>query len=238
MRSSLIAGLTRLNTLLLNASIPATGLNLIAQGFSEDLLRQGYPSLSESSRIGSALALIGILGPCDLLISYQDISPWHRGGAETFISEFEVSFCTALGELRAIRIVAKAIAAWGRVPDLVARDWKLRQDYLQDGGINIPTYYGYWQGIFLQMYIPFSFVDYFHGLEPHSREIWCRKLLDLAAKIDRLGFQPIALVEDLRTDGTKLYVVDLGEDLGGAGHRAQLQATNLVTRWISSRIFK
>ncbi|MBU1683354.1 hypothetical protein KJ742_05400, partial [Patescibacteria group bacterium] len=59
------------------------------------------------------------------------------------------------------------------------------------------------------------------------------ELINLGKRIDKAGFQPIALINDLRTDYKDLFVVDFGQDLGGFYENSNYSfASNLVNSFI------
>lgn len=217
-----------------NLSYRTPYLSLFPKAVSSDFLKFGKASDSKSRVIENALQQIGIIETDETLVSYTDISEWHRGGAETYISDFKVLLKTDLYERRE-HIIAKAIVKWGTTAELTVIEWLNRVRRLNAFGVNTPHVW-HWNGVLFQQFIRFSLTDYIHAVNDQEKHRLCRQLLRIAEQVDRAGFSPTNIIDDIRTDGTELFVVDVGEDLGhfsenqhGAGAR------NFIWSWIDKK---
>jgi hypothetical protein len=188
-------------------------VSLLPKAVSDDFLRLGGASGAPLQSIEKALQIIGIIPKDEKLLHYSDKSEWRRGGAETYISDFE-AITLVDGYERRYHIIAKAIVKWSSDLDRIAAEWIKRQERLNAFGVNTPRHHAYWRGLLFQQFITFSLEDYFKNAQPQTKLQLALELFDTAVKVDRAGFQPSSFVHDLRTDGLTIFVVDLGEDLG------------------------
>jgi hypothetical protein len=218
-----------------NAPDELDSISLIPQAISADFLQLCDESSSHFERIQSAMRRIGILSDNELLVTYVDNSAWKLGGAETYISDFLIT-CNSYGANRSYHVIAKAIFKWGLNIDQVIQEWIDRQQRLDAFKVPTPRLFGYCRGILFQQFISFRFQDYFRCAQHTEKIRLGTKLLNLAYKIDKAGFYPRGLVEDLRTDGEELFVIDLGEDLGHfVPERSGRTAINLALDWLRNR---
>jgi hypothetical protein len=189
-------------------------------------------ALPELTSLQSALQCVGVLPLDEKLASYEDVSNWRRGGAETYVSDFRVAISSDSG-LRNLHVIAKAIVKWATPPERVLQVWLHRQRRLEEFGATVAQIFGSAAGIIYQKFIPFAFADWFRSVDPSSRGQWMYRLKELAARVDAAGFAPVEFVNNLRTDGVRLFIVDVGADLGGFQNQETGSATcELVETWL------
>lgn len=209
-------------------------LVLLPKAVSQDLLKLGEVDINfPLTCIHKALITLGILKISDELISYRDNSEWRRGGAETYISDFEVTYGSK-NDLVNIHVIAKAIVKLSHNIDCIASEWLQRQKRLDAYGVNTPHHFSYWKGIIFQKYIKYSFDEYFTSLDAVQQGQFGQSILKTAEYIDQAGFHVTDLVNGLRTDGKDIFLVDFGEDLGHFDFEQRgTSATLLARQWLA-----
>jgi hypothetical protein len=214
-----------------------TQLHVVRQksgGFSESLVGLACSS-KQLTLLESKLRSIGILSEAQTLLSYEDISPWGRGGAETYIADFRVEFCSGLS-VGVRHVIAKAAVRWGMPPDIVIEEWLRRQSRLEEFGARTAQTFAASEGTLYQEFILFPYAEWFDRADSHAREKSLVELMNLASRVDAAGFTPVEFVDSVRTDGALLFVVDFGADLGGFQSGVHGGAAQALSReWIQRR---
>jgi hypothetical protein len=206
-------------------------VGLIDGAVSHDLLRNAATSSDLLVALETGLRIANVLQRPEQLVSYQDRSAWRLGGSETYVSQFDVVVSEA-GNYAYKRLIAKAAVRFGEPPEQTIRRWLQRQARLNDFSVATARCYGHRWGILFQEFISHSFTSWFLGQSEITQRRFSHLLTTTAQKIEHAGFAPVGLVHDLRTDGSKLFVVDFGEDLGPYTHdRQSTSATREVAQW-------
>jgi len=147
------------------------------------------------------------------LISCIELSDWRRGGAESFIAEAEILCSSSEGDRRR-RFVAKAVLppfGWAVVDYLT--EMMGRRTMLAEAGVPVVQQYAVREGVLFQAHLPYSVSDLYRS--GNWAEPMMAQAHDIERKVRALGFHPLNVLADLRSDGEKLYYVDFGADLGG-----------------------
>lgn len=158
----------------------------------------------------SALIGLGLLG--SRTTSYRTTvgSGWTKAGAETYILDFSVEEGG-----RQTRALFKACVALGSLGGVESEldEWIRRRRILAGAGISVPYLYGRTPGTILEEYVPFELLETLGAVDAWQRRHLAAEMGQLAAVIDRLMFPALSL-DDLRSRGDDVVVVDFGEDLG------------------------
>ncbi|HEV7398377.1 MAG TPA: hypothetical protein VGN86_17830 [Pyrinomonadaceae bacterium] len=186
---------------------------LLPKAISEEFVRLGGRPESPLQSIQNTLQSIGIIANDERLLSYSDETEWYRGGAETYASIFKATTQANPVDIH-YHIICKAIVKWGIGADQVATSWLQRQLRLSAFGVCTPRHYGNWKGIFFQEFITFELKDYLQSVPAEKKLRMALDLLDTARRVDKAGFKPSSFLHDIRTDGSAIFIVDFGEDLG------------------------
>lgn len=171
-----------------------------------------------------------VIGPTEGLRDLQTVEAWRAGGAETWVHVFDV-----VGTESTKRLIIKAFvslgAGEGRLETL-----NERRSLLSARGVAVPRLYATGRGVVLEEHVPWLLRDHVRArLLTETRVV--PLLVDLylvAIAFDQLGFAPLSPFVDLRTEGTRVFVVDFGEDLGGPSTRRTSSAVSEVGPWLRS----
>ena len=197
----------------------------------------GFAKLAEGSSLNDSLSALGMIDRVDEFLELVELGPWYRGGAETYLLEFEVR-C----RLASSRYVLKACVALGNLTGTAAivDEWQRRRTTLERSGANVSRVFGVYRSTLIEEWIPFSLPDAFCQAESLSdRAKICKSLGRTAGVLTRLGF-PALSIADIRSRGADAVMIDFGEDLGppslaGTDHSVILdQALDLVSATASS----
>ena len=160
-------------------------------------------------------------GPClffhpdSRLISVRTVQGWQRLGAECYVIKVSVQLNAPSGTAKSLHIVGKAYVGFGLGLDPAhrIRIWGQRLVDLNNAGVPVPCIYGLSGGVLLQECIPDALTESVEQ-DRVAPDIIAAQLLDLAQRFDGLGVRPTCILRDLRCRGSRVYVVDVGEDLG------------------------
>lgn len=206
-------------------------VRLIDGAVSHDLLRNASTSSDLLVALEKGLRIANVLRNSEQLVSYQDRFAWRLGGSETYVSQFDVVVSEA-GNYAYKRLIAKAAVRFGEPSEYTIRQWLRRQARLNDFSVATARCYGHRWGILFQELISHSFTSWFLKQSEITQRRFSHLLTTTAQRIERAGFAPVGLIRDLRTDGSKLFVIDFGEDLGEYTHGRHFpSATREVARW-------
>ena len=194
--------------------------------------------LSKASNPAGAIEILRLaptISPGEVRLTMG--AAWSRGGAETFLCHFQVTSST--GEARSY--VLKAVAAYspGGSIDRILETWVSRRHLLQQAGIISPALYYFGEGVLIEDDIPFSLAEF--SLTNSNCVNVAVQLVEYAAALESLGFNPIAPFEDLRTDGRHVIVIDFGEDLGPPHMSTAKRLPSLLEQaltWLSKHGFE
>ncbi len=164
-------------------------------------------------------------------IGVDIITPWTRGGAETYKFVFKIS----------VQSISKTFIFKACVPssptiaiDDIIKKWVERRKVLEQYGICTPYLYGIFDGCLLEDYIPYEL----SGLQ---RNEWTKELNSqlqyYCNVLTKLQFFAINPFSDLRTDLKDIYVIDFGSDLGPPNASNNLpDYSSLASTWIKENL--
>jgi hypothetical protein len=135
------------------------------------------------------------------------IRDWWRGGAETYCYEFRLRRGGAVRHL-----IAKAMVAFNPaiLPENQLTSWLSRRERLARAGVGVPPLFAFGKGLVIEQFIPFTLDEIAHVMPDLESNF-----MDAIGRVISDGFAPRDFVRNMRTDGTKVYWIDFGEDLGG-----------------------
>lgn len=163
-----------------------------------------------------------LLGPNTLLLLGADssdmeiVTPWHQGGAETYVADF---LLTKDGDIQ--HLIAKACIKFG--PREAMNEWIQRRYKLEENGIIFPKLYLIDGATIVEEYIPYSFAEAFSNANGDEQSELKKAFVDTYKRIIGAGFSPMSL-HDVRSRGLDAVIIDVGEDLGPA---AQIDSCSL-----------
>lgn len=139
-----------------------------------------------------------IISTNEVLLTFNDILPWQRTGAETYGTSFKFST-----DKQEKQIFVKAIVTLFSEKGL--KDWAKRRIFLSKNGIPVSNWYYHGDSIIIEDFYSKS------ALEVVSFE----KILEIGYKLDQLGFTTLKFLDDIRADDYgNPFFVDFGFDLG------------------------
>lgn len=188
--------------------------------------------LTGESKIEKAIYALALNCPGQEFIRIEGAPTWIRGGSETYIYPF-VIICT--GEI-SNHFILKAIVSFSPINNLdrVTKHWIDRRFALNEAQIRVPKVFYWEKGLILEEYIPFELSSILKNNQDTSSLL--EQLFRYASVLYKLGFEPIAPFDDLRTDRKHVIPVDFGEDLGPSGlhHKSDnMQLFNLCLNWLN-----
>lgn len=134
------------------------------------------------------------------------VTPWHRGGAETYVCDF---LLTKEGQSQ--HLIAKACIKFG--PREAMGEWLQRRGKLHNNGVGLPDLYLVEGATIVEEYIPYGFAEAFGLATDAERAGLKNAYIDMYKRIVGAGFFPMSL-HDVRSRGHDAVVIDVGEDLG------------------------
>ena len=178
-------------------------------------LKKELCGLSKARSLNEALCTLGLIQDPDEPFTLEQLHEWRRGSAETYTYRFKV-----IGAGTERDVLLKAITAFSTSKSLnqIVEEWAARQRLLTDAGIRTPVLYFAGHALLMEQYVGEKLSDWLQ----HHPIADCRltdQVFRIAATIDRHGFSPVRAFTSLRTDGTSVYMVDFGADLGPPGVR-------------------
>jgi hypothetical protein len=163
---------------------------------------------ARTESLTEALMQLKLLSENERFQSIQIDREWQRGGAETFNLIFSI-----LTSRRLASFMIKACVPFSPAIgiDLVVEKWCKRRQILSDHGVSVPTLYASGFGVIIEDLIPTQLVDL-------DQSQWTTQIdeqvLTFANTLSELRFAALSPFADLMTDGSRVYQVDFGEDLG------------------------
>lgn len=186
-------------------------IHLLDKGASSEISKDGYALNLKD--IESWLKHKRIIEEESRLKAYKDLEAWQRGGVETYFSVFEIVLKNKIAK----RIVLKAVVAVP--PEESLKNWSKRRNLLDQNKIPVSNWYWWGCGIIVEDYYPYTY----------DRVANFSFLIDIAAKLDNLGFTALNFLSDIRCD--KLlnpYYIDFGFDLGEPSNVRNDKCINLL----------
>jgi hypothetical protein len=191
-------------------------IKLITQGIAHSIVQD---VLSESPEVNAetlatAFRELGIVNETETIIGYEDIHPWIRGGAETYIATGEVKLDNNGGNIRR-RFIAKAVVTFPTPPEMAAEEWRRRFKLLTILGVPSPKLYAVHKAVLYQEFLPETLAEAWARADNRLKFELSMQLVAIAAACDACGFHPISYrFDDFRLRNDLLCIVDVGEDLG------------------------
>lgn len=164
--------------------------------------------LARTESLTEALIQLNLLTENEQFRSIEIKREWQRGGAETFNLIFSI-----LTSRRLASFIIKACVPFSPAIgiDHVIQKWCKRRQILRERGVCVPTLYASGFGLIVEDLIPMQLVDL-------DQSLWTTQIdeqvLNFANTLSELRFSPLSPFADLMTDGSRVYQVDFGEDLG------------------------
>lgn len=182
------------------------------KGVSSSICKVGGRTEVNEQSLFLGLIQLNLLDERCSIIRFEDLSPWVRGGSETYIAECKLVF-EKENVTSERHIIAKAILSMVDV-DSRWNQYLRRIKRLNEYGVKTPLNFGYAEGVIYQEFIPFSFAEFYQSANPAVKDGLRQELRQMARLVDDAGFSTTGFVHNIRTDGEKLYIVDFGSDLG------------------------
>lgn len=136
------------------------------------------------------------------------INPWRQGGAETYITDFEVDRGQDIKE----HLIAKACIKFG--PRQAMEEWLERRRIMQENGVIFPEISVIDGATIIEEFIPYTFGEAYNRASADQRTQLRVRYIDTYKRICGAGFTPASL-HDVRSHGDDVVVIDVGEDIGG-----------------------
>lgn len=154
----------------------------------------------------NTLTILGV----EAYSSIQVVTPWYRGGAETYVSDFILT----TEDKPPKHLIAKACIKMS--PGLAMAEWFQRRERLIKNGVEFPALYAVDEkgATWVEEFIPYTFRDAFRIADEEQKATLKNDFIRTYLKMEGVGFAPQGL-HDIRSRGTDVIVIDVGEDLGG-----------------------
>lgn len=157
-----------------------------------------------------ALEVLQLIQDQSSHIDIRRSDSWDRGGAETYTYKFWVK---ENGQINKGYILKACVAYSPLGLDSILNEWIARRRLVTDAGVLTPRLMTYGFGVILEEFIEF---------ELRTRLLQCEELVSpllrqVASHIGtllKLGFSPTNVLDDLRSRGNDVVMIDFGEDLG------------------------
>ena len=186
-------------------------------GFEKEVFQAGIlaSSCTYTEILEAGCRTLDILRRGERFIGLVQCSSWSRGGSETYVSSGVLNFYAQDGRQSQRKVIAKAYCGFGLAPEDRVELWRKRAWRLAKGGVPVSNVYSTYKGILFAEHIEWSLIRFLKSQTDEKVAVWAAKqLINLANSLDHLKVHPISLLDDLRTNGLKIYLVDFGEDLG------------------------
>ena len=187
--------------------------------------------LAGASCVRDALLGLGIIEAPSPEPVMEEVHGWMRGGAETFIYRFRV-----VQDDDEHDVLLKAIVAFSTAKSLteLGEEWVERRRLLQHEGIATPHLYYAGRALVVEEFIPEGLSAFLRRRPVESAHLF-DQVIRYAATLEKHGFCPLAPFHGLRTNGTDVFAVDFGQDLGPPGLSARRGRRLLreAIKWLS-----
>ncbi len=162
----------------------------------------------------------------------EEVHGWKRGGAETFIYRFRVLEPDAVHD-----VLLKAIVAFSTARSLseLGEEWVRRRRLLEHDGIATPRLYQAGRALVVEQFIPEGLSSFLRRRPAEATHL-VDQVFRYAATLEKHGFCPISPFHGLRTNGTDVFAVDFGQDLGPPGitSRRGRRLLREAIKWLST----
>lgn len=165
---------------------------------------------AETQDLPDALINLGLVTAAEIPVELHCNSVWYRGGAETYLFDFEIRR-NGLPVRRALIKACTPFPGGTSIEDTLS-EWLSRRHLLEHHGVHTPRLHYAGRGVIVEEFIPHS-LDRRLLTSPHRNSL-LTELQRLSEIISDLGFKATAPFSDLRSRGTDVVMVDFGTDLG------------------------
>lgn len=166
------------------------------------------PTSENIDRLPLGADTMTLLGADDT--EYLDVlSGWHRGGNETYVTDFLVRRGSEVQHL-----IAKACVKFG--PREALQEWLQRRQVLASNGVNLPNLVAVDEAgaTLVEEFIPYTFKEAYGLAAVDGKKILESGFKDVFKRVYGAGFSPQNL-HDVRSHGHDVVVIDVGADIGG-----------------------
>jgi len=178
-----------------------------------------------------ALVSLGLVDEDSRQPRLEEVHGWIRGGAETFIYRFRV-----VDDLATRDVVLKAVVAFSMAKSLtqLGGEWLERRRLLEQDGIRTPRLYHAGRALIVEEFIPERLSSCLERKPAQALQL-ADQVIQYAAALEKHAFRPVAPFHGLRTNGSDVFAVDFGQDLGPPGLAARRGRRLLreAIRWLS-----
>jgi hypothetical protein len=177
-------------------------------------LRSELLKVTNKKSEADALKALHILPNSSVLYRMRCDKSWERGGAETYIFRFwvKVENCLEQGYI----IKACVSLDFHQTLDEAIAELLARRNLLASNGVRVPQLLFAGEGIIIEELIPWKLQEYMQRYKAQQHNL-LRSMVDYAAVLAKLRFNPIDGFSDLMTNGSDIIPVDFGQDLGFPG---------------------
>jgi hypothetical protein len=141
----------------------------------------------------------------------QILNPWYQGGAETFVTDFLLRS----GKDKTLHLIAKAcIKMCARA---TMKEWFERREALGENGVSFPNVHAtdYEGATWVEEFIPYTFREAHKQADRAQQRSLEDQYAQMYLRIEGAGFKPLGALHDVRSHGTDVVMIDVGEDIGG-----------------------
>jgi hypothetical protein len=184
-----------------------------------------------AASVGEALWRLGVIAAPSPEPLMEEVHGWQRGGGETFIYRFRV-----VQDDDAHDVLLKAVVAFSLAKSLseLGDEWVQRRRLLEHEGIRTPVLYHAGRALLVEQFIPEKLSSCLRRGPADAPHLF-DQVIRYAATLERHGFCPLAPFHGLRTNGTDVFAVDFGQDLGPPGltSRRGRRLLREAIRWLA-----
>lgn len=158
-----------------------------------------------------ALYSLGIIKERNQKINLIQSHSWERGGAETYIYKFWLQQDNKIST----GYILKACVAFSPASSLetILKEWIERRSLIEANGILTPRLFAAGHGVILEELIPFELKT--RIIEAGEQmPVVLHQVAGVLGILSKLGFNTASVLDDLRTRGDDVVMIDFGEDLG------------------------
>lgn len=187
--------------------------------------------LADMVSVAKALVSLGLVDEGSRQPRLEEVHGWMRGGAETYIYRFRV-----VDDLVTRDVVLKAVVAFSMAKSLaqLGGEWVERRQLLERDGVRTPRLYYAGRALIVEEFIPERLSSFLEGKPAQALQL-ADQVIHYAAALEKHAFRPVAPFHGLRTNGTDVFAVDFGQDLGppGLAVRRGRRLLREAIRWLS-----
>lgn len=191
-------------------------LNFLEKGIGLSIIKdiKGKTSEGNFQDLETSLIKLNLLEKDGQLKQYEDILPWERGGAETYIATGKIYY-SLYGENKIREFIAKAVVTFPMKPEDASNYWIEKFNLFSALGIKHPIIYSSYKAVLYQELLKEKLKDVWDGLNEFDKYNYSCEVLKIISALDACGYKPISYsLNDLMLKNGSVCVVDVGEDLG------------------------